>query len=81
MDLCKYKNSLGVPGAGAHKRLFGVAVFDVIATLFLSVCTAKLCNISVKTSILLWMTIGVVMHMVFCVDTNFTLWLKSLSKE
>lgn len=34
MDLCKYKNALGVPGKGIHSyRVFGVAIADVIMTI------------------------------------------------
>ena len=34
MNLCKYKNAIGIPGKGIHYyRLFGVAVADVIMTI------------------------------------------------
>ena len=34
MNLCKYKNALGIPGKGIHSyRLFGVAIADVIMTI------------------------------------------------
>jgi hypothetical protein len=34
MNLCKYKNSLGIPNEGVHSyRLFGVAIVDVIMTI------------------------------------------------
>ena len=37
MNLCKYKNALGVPDKGIHSyRLFGVAIADVIMTVISS---------------------------------------------
>jgi hypothetical protein len=37
MDLCKYKNILGVPGQGPHSyRIFNIAIVDVILTIILA---------------------------------------------
>jgi len=34
MDLCKYKNALGIPKKGIHSyRFMGVAIADVIMTI------------------------------------------------
>ena len=34
MNLCKYKDALGIPDKGIHSyRLFGVAIADVIMTI------------------------------------------------
>ena len=37
MDLCKYKNILGVPGNGVHSyRIFNIAIVDVILTVIVA---------------------------------------------
>ena len=40
-DLTKYKNFFGKPGKGIHsKRIFGIALVDLIATLFITLLIA-----------------------------------------
>lgn len=36
MDLCKYKNSLGMVGEGFHMHYFGFAVGDLLLTIIAS---------------------------------------------
>ena len=71
MDLCKYKNILGVPGQGPHSyRIFNIAIVDVLLTIILAFIISYLFKISfVKTSIILFI-LGILLHRVFCVRTT-----------
>ena len=71
MDLCKYKNILGVPGQGPHSyRIFNIAIVDVILTIILAYIISYLFKISlVKTSIILFI-LGILLHRLFCVRTT-----------
>ena len=68
--LCKFKDVLGVPGEGVHKqRLFGLAAFDVIATIILSILISFWSNINVFLIIVLLFIMSIGVHKIFCVDT------------
>ena len=71
MDLCKYKNILGIPGQGPHSyRIFNIAIVDVSLTLILAYIISYIYKISfVKTSITLFI-LGILLHRVFCVRTT-----------
>jgi len=71
MNLCKYKNSLGVPNEGAHSyRFLGVAIVDVIMTIILAFFISYIFKISfVYTSISLFI-LGIILHRLFCVRTT-----------
>lgn len=71
MDLCKYKNILGVPGQGPHSyRIFNIAIVDVILTIIAAYIISYLFKISfVKTSITLFI-LGILLHRLFCVRTT-----------
>ena len=71
MNLCKYKNILGVPGQGPHSyRIFNIAIIDVILTIILAYIISYLFKISfVKTSITLFI-LGILLHRLFCVRTT-----------
>lgn len=71
MNLCQYKNSLGVPQKGIHKyRLGGLAVVDVFFTLLASFFLSYYFRISWITTSLLLFALGIVMHRLFCVRTT-----------
>jgi hypothetical protein len=71
MDLCKYKNILGVPRQGPHSyRIFNIAIVDVLLTLILAYIISYIYKMSfVKTSITLFI-LGIILHRVFCVRTT-----------
>ena len=71
MNLCKYKNILGIPGQGPHSyRIFNIAIVDVLLTLILAYILSYIYNISfVKTSIILFI-LGILLHRIFCVKTT-----------
>ena len=63
MNLCKYKDILGVPGEGVHSlRVFGLAIVDVLAT----IAVAYVMKIPVWLAFL----IGIILHRMFCVRTT-----------
>jgi hypothetical protein len=71
VNLCKYKNALGVPGKGIHSyRLFGVAVADVIMTLIGALIISYFSGYKFLYVSLFLFTLGVILHRLFCVRTT-----------
>jgi uncharacterized membrane protein len=71
MNLCKYKDVLGVPGKGIHSyRIFNIAVADVIMTII----GAYILSIIFKTPFLYTLialfVLGIILHKIFCVRTT-----------
>lgn len=72
MNLCKYKNLLGMPSKGIHSyRIANIAIADVIMTII----GAYLISLYYKTYsfwyILLFLfVLGIILHRLFCVDTT-----------
>lgn len=71
MNLCKYKDALGIPKQGVHSfRIFNFAVFDILATLVAAYIFSYVYKIKfVYTSIALF-TLGIILHRLFCVRTT-----------
>ena len=71
VNLCKYKDALGVPSKGVHStRFMGVAIVDVIFTVIGAFIISYLSNYSfIKTLILLFI-LGIFFHRLFCVRTT-----------
>lgn len=71
MNLCKYKNALGIPGKGIHSyRLFGVAVADVIMTILGAALISYFSKISFIKTLLVLFLLGIILHRIFCVRTT-----------
>ena len=71
MDLCKYKNALGEPRKGIHSyRLFGVAIIDVIMTIFGAYLLSYFFNISFTYTSIILFGLGIFLHHIFCVKTT-----------
>ena len=71
MNLCKYKNILGIPKQGIHSyRLFGVAIMDVIFTIIAAFLITYLCKIKLKYTIPFLFILGIILHRLFCVKTT-----------
>jgi hypothetical protein len=71
MDLCKYKNSLGIPKKGIHSyRLFGVAIADVIMTIVAAFLISYFFKYSFITTLIALFILGIVLHRLFCVRTT-----------
>ena len=71
MSLCKYKDIFGKPGKGPHSyRFIGVAIVDVVVTLFAAFLIAYFTKHSfLKVSIILFI-LGIVAHRLFCVRST-----------
>ena len=71
MDLCKYKNALGVPEKGIHSyRFFGVAIMDVIMTVIGAYMISYFYNYSFIYTLLFLFVLGIILHRLFCVKTT-----------
>lgn len=69
---CPFKNALGIPGEGVHSyRIFGLAAFDIIATIIVAIISSFYTNTSLALNFLGWFILGEVLHYVFCVKTAF----------
>lgn len=81
MSLCRFKDALGTPGTGAHRwRVPGTdgAALDVTLSLALVWFLSAVPKIPMTLSFLLVFGVGLILHLVFCVDTGSTRWLRSL---
>jgi uncharacterized membrane protein YcaP (DUF421 family) len=71
IDLCKYKNSLGIPNKGIHSyRLFGLAIADVIMTIILALIISYFSKWNVIYVLLTLFVLGIFLHRLFCVRTT-----------
>ena len=71
INLCKYRNALGVPGKGAHSiRLGGVAIVDVIMTLLGAYIIAYFTRTSFAWTAAGFFLLGIILHRLFCVRTT-----------
>jgi hypothetical protein len=71
MDLCQYKDALGVPDTGIHSyRLFGVAIVDVLLTVLAAALIAYFFRLSFGLTVVILFLIGTGFHKLFCVQTT-----------
>jgi hypothetical protein len=71
MNLCKYKNSLGIPGQGIHSyRFFGVAIADVLMTIIAAILISYFYKISFLLTSIFLFGLGIILHRLFCVRTT-----------
>jgi len=69
--LCKYKDSLGEPGKGVHSyRLFGVAIVDVVMTVFVAFLVSWYFRLAFIPLTILFFLTGILLHRLFCVKTK-----------
>ena len=67
---CPYANALGVPGQGVHAwRVFGIAAFDVLATVVLSFFTSILFGTPFFMTFVVWIVVGEILHYMFGTQT------------
>lgn len=70
MDLCRYKDALGVPGQGLHAaRLGRFALWDVVGTVAGGWALARYMRWSVPVTVAGTFLTGHALHLLFCVDT------------
>ena len=71
MNLCKYKNSLGVPNEGVHAyRLFGVAIVDVVMTIIGAFMISYFFKYNLLYTTIFLFVLGIIAHRLFCVRTT-----------
>jgi hypothetical protein len=71
MSLCKYKNSLGVPGEGVHSyRIYNIAIVDVIMTIVAGYFISHTYKASFVFTCVILFIFGIVLHRLFCVRTT-----------
>ena len=71
MDLCKYKDVLGVPGEGVHSyRIFNIAIIDVLMTFALAFLISYFGKISFLLTSVVLFSLGIFLHHIFCVRTT-----------
>ena len=69
---CPFANALGVPGEGVHKtRIFGLAAFDIFATIIGAIIFAFILKIAIWKSLIFWFVLGEVLHYAFGTKTAF----------
>ena len=69
---CPYANILGIPGQGVHaRRIFGLALNDILATIVLAFLTTFFVRVSFAESLIGWLILGEVLHYVFGTKTAF----------
>jgi Na+/melibiose symporter-like transporter len=71
MNLCKYKNLLGVPNKGIHSyRFMGVAIADVIMTIICAIIISFFLKKSLVYTCITLFILGIILHRLFCVRTT-----------
>ncbi len=71
MSLCKYQDIFGKPGTGPHsKRLFGVAIVDVIATIIGAYILGLIFKVKFIKMLIILFILGIILHRLFCVRTT-----------
>lgn len=71
MNLCNYKDALGVPGKGVHSyRIFNIALVDVIMTIIGAWMLAYIFKWSFPVTLVCLFILGIILHKIFCVKTT-----------
>ena len=71
VDLCDYKNALGVPGKGIHSfRFGGVAIADVVMTIIAAFIISFIYKINFSYTLIFLFLLGIFLHHIFCVKTT-----------
>ena len=75
MDLCKYKDLLGIPGQGAHTHIMGLAWRDIVATIVGGLIIGLIFKWNISYTIVGLFLLGILFHRLFCVRTTVDKWL------
>ena len=71
IDLCKYKNMLGIPGKEIHSyRIGGIAIADVIMTIIGAFIISFLTGWRFWYTLIGLFILGIILHRLFCVRTT-----------
>ena len=67
----KYKNLLGIPLTGIHKyRIFNTAIVDYIMALIFAAIVTFFTQIPLVLTTIFVLILGIILHMMFGVDTS-----------
>jgi len=71
MNLCKYKDALGIPGKGIHSyRIFNIAIADVIMTIIGAYILSLIFKTPFAYTLIALFVLGIILHRIFCVRTT-----------
>jgi hypothetical protein len=71
INLCAYKNALGIPGQGIHSyRIFNIAIMDVIMTIIGAYIFSLIFRTSFLYTLIGLFIFGIILHQLFCVRTT-----------
>ena len=71
MDLCKYKNALGIPKKGIHStRFLGMALADIIMTIIGGFLISYVFKFNFLYTTISLFILGIILHRLFCVRTT-----------
>ena len=77
----KYKNILGVPNKGIHKyRFLGTAVMDYVFSILLAILITYFTHIPLVLTTIGILILGIILHVLFGVETNTIRFLKLTCK-
>ena len=69
-DMCVFKDIFGKPNQGVHSyRLFGLAIFDALATIVLAFVITYVFKINICISLVAMVLLGIIVHRCLCVNT------------
>ena len=67
----KYRHIFGKVGKGVHKFTFlGTPIVDFILTIIIACITTYLTNIPLVLTIIEWLILAIILHILFGVETN-----------
>lgn len=76
---CKYKYLFGIPNQGIHQtRFLGLAVADVLQTAIAAFFISWFFQIAFWKCFIGLFVLGEILHLVFCIDTQFIIWMKNI---
>jgi hypothetical protein len=71
MNLCKYKNLIGMPNEGIHSyRVLNLAIIDIIITIIFAILISYFFKISFVFTLISVFIFGIIIHRLFCVRTT-----------
>lgn len=85
MNICpfsKYKNILGIIEKGVHKyRFLNTAIIDYILTIITACVTTYFSKIPLVLTTIMWLILGIILHILFGVQTNTLKYLGIICKS
>ena len=85
MTICPFSklgSIFGVVNEGIHKyRFLNTAIIDYILTIIIACITTYFSNIPLVLTTIMWLVIGIILHILFGVETNTLKYLGILCKS